>query len=179
MDERNRNGEAETEIREAYRREVLKGMEDEILRRTVKKAEVITRSMRPEEKEAYFGSQAFQNALKQTRKKDRTYQAILQDPMPEEWETDYQRLRPLIAEEIRQGHRVELPFLRSVIRSRRPLREARQARKLLTEKAVSAYLAQAAGKIAGDMDREVTSWLTKGNLNDLIRPEETHGSASL
>ena len=66
MDERNRNGEAETEIREAYRREVLKGMEDEILRRTVKKAEVITRSMRPEEKEAYFGSQAFLNALKDT-----------------------------------------------------------------------------------------------------------------
>ena len=44
---------------------------------------------------------------------------------------DYQRLRPLIAAEIRQGHRVDLPFLRSVLRSRRPLREARQARKLL------------------------------------------------
>ncbi len=178
MDERNRNGEAEADIRESYRREVLKGMEEEILRRTVKKAEVITRSMRPEEKETYFGSQAFQNALKQTRKKDRTYQSILQDPMPEEWEADFQRLRPLIAEEIRQGHRVDLPFLRSVVRSRRPLREARQARKLLTEKAVASYLTQAAGKMAGEMDREVTLWLTKGNLNDLIRPEETHGSVA-
>ncbi len=40
----------DTEAREAYRRELLREMEGEILRRTVRKAEVITRSMRPGEK---------------------------------------------------------------------------------------------------------------------------------
>ena len=117
--------EKEAKAREAYRQAVLKEMEADILKRTVRKAEVITRAMRPEEKEAYYESQAFRNALKQTKKKDRTYQAILDDPMPEEWEAEYRRLSPLILAEIREGHRVELSFLRSVARSRRPLREAR------------------------------------------------------
>ena len=153
-------------------------MEADILKRTVRKAEVITRAMRPEEKKAYYESQAFRNALKQTKKKDRTYQAILGNPMPEEWEAEYRRLSSLISAEIREGHRVELPFLRSVARSRRPLREARQVRRLLTEEAVIGYLKRTAGKIAAEMDRDVTAWLTKGNLNDLIRPEETHGSVT-
>ncbi len=116
--------------------------------------------------------------MNQTRKKDRTYQAVKQDPMPEEWEAEFRRLRPLIAEEIRQGHKVELYFLRSAARSHRPLREARQARRLLSEKAVSGYLTRSAGEIAGAMDREITAWLTKGNLNDLIHPEETRGSVT-
>ena len=179
MEEKEKDtGNRDDESREAYRRALLEEMEGDILRRTVKKAEVITRAMSAEEEESYFGSQAFQNALKQTRKKDRTYQAILGEPMPEEWEAEYRRLRPLIAEEIRQGHRVELPFLRSVARSRRPLRESRQARRLLTEKAVTEYLNRTAGKIAGEMDREITAWLMKGNLNDMVRPEETKGSVA-
>ena len=74
--------EMERKSREAYQRGTLKEMEKTIRQRTLKKAEVITRSMRPEEKEEYLRSRSFQNALNQTRKKDRVYQAILSGELP-------------------------------------------------------------------------------------------------
>ena len=55
--------ETEQLCREAYTRGMLKDREREIRQRTLKKAEVITRSMKPGEKEAYLESRAFQNAL--------------------------------------------------------------------------------------------------------------------
>ena len=166
------------QVEEAYRRELLKEREGEIRERTLKKVQVITRSMRPEEEAEYLRSKAFQNALNQTRKKAHTYQAIRGEALPEEWQAEFQRLRPLIQAELRAGHKVELPFLRSVARSRRPLREARQARKWLEEEKPRLFLSQQAGRVAGDLDREIMAWLSRGDLSSLIIPEETHGSVA-
>ena len=170
--------EMERKSREAYQRGTLKEMEKTIRQRTLKKAEVITRSMRPEEKEEYLRSRSFQNALNQTRKKDRVYQAILSGELPEDYEAEYRRLKPLIEAELKEGRTADLAFLKSVLRIRRPLREARQARKLLQDRQPAAWLKKNAGTIAGEMDREVTGYLTRGDLSHLIRREEIHGSVA-
>ena len=170
--------ELERRSREAYQRGILKEMEKDILQRTLKKAEVITRSMRPGEKEEYLGSRAFQNALNQTRKKDRVYQAISQGEWPEEYEAEYRRLKPLLEAEIREGQAVSLPFLKSVLRVHRPLREARQARRNVLDRQPAAYLKRNAGHIAGDLDHTLTVYLTRGNLTHLQKREEIHGSVA-
>ena len=164
--------------REAYRRGILREMEDGIRQRTLKKAEVITRSMKPPEQEAYLASRAFQNALNQTRKKDRVYQALAQGAFPEDYEAEYRRLQPLIQAELRAGHPVDLAFLKSVARLRRPLREARQARKIAREKQVDRFLRRSAAQIAGELDRPLAAHLSRGNLAGLVRREEMSGSVA-
>ena len=67
----------------AYAKAVLAEREQDVYIRTLAKVQVITRSMQPEEKETYLQSKSFQNALQQTRKKDRTYQALLAGELPE------------------------------------------------------------------------------------------------
>ena len=171
-------GEWEQRSREAYRQEILKEMENEIRRRTIKKAEVITRSMKPGEEAEYLQSRAFQNALNQTRKKDRAYQAMSQGDFPEEMEAEYVRLRPLIEAELKAGHRVELEFLKSVARLHRPLREARQARRTVQERQIANLLRRNAGQIAGELDRLITAYLTKGDLDRWVRREELRGSVA-
>ena len=164
--------------REAYGRELLKEREVDIHRQTLKKVQVITRIMQPGEEAEYLRSKAFRNALNQTRKKDRIYQAVQAGELPEEWEAEYRRLRPLIEQELAAGNRVELPFLRSVARIRRSLRECRQARKCLRDGQVRSFLEKSAGRIAGELDREVGAWLSRGDLTGWIRAEETHGSVA-
>ena len=119
--------------KEAYCRELLKERETEIRKQTLKKVQVITRSMQPGEEAAYLQSKAFQNALNQTRKKDRIYQAIRGGELPEDWEAEYRRLQPLIESEIQAGNRVDLAFLRSAARTKRSLKECRQARRIMAE----------------------------------------------
>ena len=170
--------ELEQQAREAYLRGLLKGMEKDILQRTLKKAEVITRTMRPGEKAEYLQSRAFQNALNQTRKKDRLYRQIADGQLPEDYEAEFGRLRPLIEAEIRAGHPVDLSFLKSVLRVRRPLREARTARRCVLDRQPAGFLKKNARQIAGDLDHEVMLWLTRGDLTGLIRPEELSGSVA-
>ena len=164
--------------RDAYQRGILQEMEKEIYRRTLKKAEVITRAMSPGEKEGYLASRPFQNALNQTRKKDRLYQSISRGELPEDYEAEYSRLRPLIYQELKAGNKLDLSFLKAVVRSRRSLREARSARGYVLNRQVAAYLTRNAGKIAGEMDHLLTVYLTKGNLTHLVRMEELRGSVA-
>ncbi len=163
---------------EAYQRGLLKEMEEDIRRRTLKKAEVITRAMRPEEKEEYLRSRSFQNALNQTRRKDRVYQAISHGELPEDYDAEFRRLLPLIEAELKAGHAVDLPFLKSVLRIHRPLREARQARKCALERQPAAYLRRNTGKIAGDLDHDLMVFLTKGDLTSLVKMDELRGSVA-
>ena len=164
--------------REAYQRGILKEMEKDVLQRTLKKAEVITRSMKPGEKAEYLQSRAFQNALNQTRRKDRIYQAISQGDLPEDYEAEYRRLKPLIEAELKAGHAVDLPFLKSVSRIHRPLQEARQARKCVRSRQPENWLRKNAGKIAGKLDHDLMIHLTRGDLSSLVRTGELHGSVT-
>ena len=86
----------EDRTQQAYLAALLAEMEEEITRRTLSRVQVITRSMAPAEKEAYLAGKAFQNALNQTRKKDRLYQQIAGGDLPEDYQKEYERLKPLI-----------------------------------------------------------------------------------
>ena len=79
-------------VKDAYLQALLKEYEEIILIKTRKKTQVITRSMKPEEVNAYFQSASFQNALNQTRKKDKNYQRILSGNLPAPYDTDYEKL---------------------------------------------------------------------------------------
>ena len=168
----------ELRCRKAYERGILKDLEKDILQRTLKKAEVITRSMKPGEKAEYLQSRAFQNALNQTRKKDRIYQDISQGNLPEDYEAEYQRLKPLIEAELKAGHAVNLPFLKSVLRIHRPLQEAHFARKLVRTRQPAVFLKRNTGKIAGELDHSVMEYLTRGDLSQLVKVGELRGSVA-
>ena len=166
----------EQRCREAYLRGMLKELEGQIYQRTLKKAEVITRSMQPGEKAEYLRSKAFQNALNQTRKKDRLYQSLAQGELPPDYEAEYRRLRPLIEASLSAGRKADLHFLKSVLRVRCSLRDALQAQRILQEGKPRASLQKNAGRIAGRLDREIMRYLSAGDLSHLIRREELRGS---
>ena len=166
----------EQRCREAYLRGMLKELEGQIYQRTLKKAEIITRSMQPGEKAEYLRSKAFQNALNQTRKKDRLYQSLAQGELPPDYEAEYRRLRPLIEASLSAGRKADLHFLKSVLRVRCSLRDALQAQRILQEGKPRASLQKNAGRIAGRLDREIMRYLSAGDLSHLIRREELRGS---
>ena len=57
--------------------EALRGERERYLdQQALKKVQVITRSMKPAEKEAYLQSQAFATTVLQVRRRDRVYQAL-------------------------------------------------------------------------------------------------------
>ena len=155
----------EQRCREAYLRGMLKELEGQIYQRTLKKAEVITRSMQPGEKAEYLRSKAFQNALNQTRKKDRLYQSLAQGELPPDYEAEYRRLRPLIEASLSAGRKADLHFLKSVLRVRCSLRDALQAQRILQEGKPRASLQKNAGRIAGRLDREIMRYLSAGDRN--------------
>ena len=159
-------------IREAYLRAALSELEEELEKRAGERARVITRSMKPEEKEAYLRSRAFQNTLNQTRRKDRNWQAFSRGEIPEEYRAEYESLRSLIAAELRDGHPVRLAFLRSVRRIHQPLKTARAAVKTLESGAPEAWLRRNGPRLAGLLDPLTAGALRESDLSGLFRDGE-------
>ena len=62
---------------EAYIQALLPERERYLYQHTLNKVRVITRSMKPSEKEAYLQSEAFQNTLRQLQRRDRIWQGLL------------------------------------------------------------------------------------------------------
>ena len=157
----------EDRTQQAYLAALLAEMEEEITRRTLSRVQVITRSMAPAEKEAYLAGKAFQNALNQTRKKDRLYQQIAGGDLPEDYQKEYERLKPLIQSELKHRHAVDLHFLRAALRTRRPLKQIWQARGCLERGQAAACLKRNAGRIAERLDAPVQAFLLRGDLAQL------------
>ncbi len=167
------------EAREAYLRGVLAEMDKDIYRRTLERVQVITRTMQPAEKAAYLESNAFRNTLRQTRKKDRVYQALLNgEAWPEDYEADFELLRPLIEQELRDGYSVDLTFLRSARRLRQPLRSARLARRLTEEKRAEDWLRKNAPRLAGELDPVLNRYLLSREMTQLRRTENSARTAA-
>ena len=150
----------------AYAKAVLAEREQDVYIRTLAKVQVITRSMQPEEKETYLQSKSFQNALQQTRKKDRTYQALLAGELPEAYQIDFDRLQPLIEAEVHAGHPVDLVFLRSVQRTRQPLRKARQARDCLEKGNAEAFFRKNTGRMVMELDQKMSGYLETTDITE-------------
>ncbi len=119
------------DTRTIYIQALLAELEKEILARTLRKVQVITRSMKKEEKDAYLSSQSFKNALNQTRKKDHVFQALTAGTLNPSQEAEFERLEPLIRQVMKQEKPLDLAFLRSVQRMRIPLSSAVRAAECL------------------------------------------------
>ncbi len=168
--------EPDSRCKEEYIRAVLAELEKDIRRRALVRVKVITRTMQSSEKEAYLQSRSFLNTLSQTRKKDRTYQALVQGELPEGYAAEYENLRSLIHAEIQAGHPLDLSFLRSVRRLRQPLKAARQARSLVQGSVPSAFIKKHAGRIGAELDASVARMLASGDLSALRKENDSRTS---
>ncbi len=166
----------ETAVRAAYLAALKEEREETLRLRTLERVQVITRSMKPQEQVDYFASRAFENALMQTRRKDRLWRQLDEGTWPEEAEAEFDRLGGLIAAQLRQGEKLNLDFLRSVRRIRQPLRKAQQALRLSEEGKLSAELRAQAADLAGEMDRAVAEHLRQGELQYLLQSRDKAGT---
>ena len=137
----------EEQLRQAYLQALLREREGEIRRQTLERVRVITRAMAPEEEKAYLASRAFQNALAQTRKKDRVSKVLSGGEWPPDYQAEYEGLRPLIGAELRAGRSIDLAFLRSVRRLRLPLKKAHSALRFLAEGVPESFFRKNAGQL--------------------------------
>ena len=63
-------------VKEAYIRAVLSEREHFLYQSALNKVRIITRSMKPAEKEEYLQSDSFRNTLRQLQRRDRIYQGL-------------------------------------------------------------------------------------------------------
>ena len=149
----------------AYIREARKEREAWLYQHALNKVRVITRSMKPEEKDAYLKSTAFANTLAQVRRRDQALQALAAGEIPFSWQrAELDRLSPLIQQELASGYEIDLDFLRSVERGRVSPEKAHRAAALMSGKAVNHFLSSGRGRFTDEAARKVSRYLKTGNL---------------
>ncbi len=145
---------------EAYAQALLSEREQAIYQHALNKVRVITRSMKPAEKEEYLKSDAFRNTLRQLQRRDRVYQALLRGELVQAGDrAEYDRLSRMIAREIGQGHPVDLPFLRSVAKSKVSLDAAYQAIHTIQEGKIRKHLEEQMGQLTNRAENRIVLWL--------------------
>ncbi len=159
--------EREGRVREIYIRLVQKEREAWIHQKALKKVQVITRSMSPEEREAYLSGSAFQNTLRQMQRKDPQWQSLNQGELRGEEKAGFARLALMIEQELAAGREVNLPFLRSVAQSHRSLESAREAISLLEKHEIRVFFRQNRDRILNDLEKQVVTGLKTRNLLSL------------
>ncbi len=169
----------EDRIREAYIQGVLAELTEETRERAEMRARVITRTMKPAEKEAYLNSQSFRNTLNQTRRRDKTWQAFSRGEVPEAYLPEMESLRSLMEQELAAGRTIDLRFLRSVRHIRQSLRTARRAVDCLEKKLPETWVRRNAERIAGELDAITAGWLRSADLSAMtVHPGKQGGSAA-
>ena len=109
---------------EVYIQAVLSERERWLYQSALNKVRVITRSMKPSEKEDYLQSDAFRNTLRQLQRRDRIYQGLLRNELLQPGaKSELDRLRRLIVQELQAGRKPDLAFLRTVENPMLPLKK--------------------------------------------------------
>ena len=140
----------DAKVLEAYIRAVRAERERFLYQSALNKVQVITRSMKLSEKEAYLQSDAFRNTLRQLQRRDRIYQGLLRNELLQPGaKSDFDRLRRMIAAELQAGYKVDLSFLRSVEKSRVSLEKAHRALLLLLEGTLRRWFDDNIGQLTG------------------------------
>ena len=149
----------------AYIRELRKERDAWLYQHALNKVRVITRSMKPDEKEAYLRSSAFGNTLAAIRRRDSVDQALSRGELPLSWQrAEFDRLAPLIRQELARGNDIRLGFLRAVSQSRVSPEKAHRARDLIMNNAPEEFFASRADKLAKTADQKTARYLQTGNL---------------
>ena len=157
----------------AYARAIAPEREEYLRQQAVKKARAYTRGMKPEEAERYFEGPAFANQLYQVKRRDKAWMALQRNELALDYhQAEFERLAPLIERELRDGREVDLPFLRSVDRSRVTLKKARAVLKLLEEGAPRRLLERQSKRLADEADGKLERFLREGDFSHSFNRDE-------
>ncbi len=152
----------------AYAQALIPEREDFLYRQALRKARPITGGMEPAAREAYLQGKAFAGTLYRLRRGDRVYQALQRGELAREADqAEFDRLAPMILSELRHGHAIDLPFLRSVERSRVTLKKAHAARALLDQQAPRKQLEALSKRLTDEAEARVERYLKAGDLSRL------------
>ena len=164
------------EAQALYAQAVAKEREDYLYQRALAKVKPVTRAMTEAEKEKYLQSQTFQNTLFQLKRRDKAYQALLKGELVMDYhQEEFDDLAGLIQAE----GRADLPFLRSVERSRVPLAKARAALQLLSDQVPQRILADCRDKYLRQTEEKVERYLQRGDLiSGLKNPQKAEHVAA-
>ena len=154
-----------------------KEREDWLYRHALNKVHVITRIMSPAEKVEYLQGRAFQATLYQIQRRDKVLQGLIRGELVlSPHRAEFDQLAPLIMEDAGNregfGDLPYLAFLRSVARSRVPLKSARNALALLKDKEPRRFFGRTRTARLEKLEGKIEYTLRRGDLARLIRPEQ-------
>ena len=165
-------------VAEAYIAAVLSEREAFLYQGALSKVRVITRSMSAEEKEAYLRSEPFRNTLRQLQRRDRVYQGLVRGELVQPGaKSELERLSRLIASELTAGRRPDLPFLRTVEKSRVSLEKAYSALQAVHSGMLRSYYEENIGRLTSRAESRFIAWLRSGDL--AVRLQEPRMSEDL
>ena len=167
------------EVLKAYIRALSCELDDALFRQTLNRVRSTTRGMSPEEKEAYLLSPAFQNTLRQMKRRDKGWQGLQRGELALAYhQEEFQRLSPLIRAELAQGREVDIAFLRSAERCGVSPMKAHRALRLLETKAPERFFRDQGDRLRNEADRRVDRFLREGEVVRLL-PGEPQGEQVL
>ena len=162
-------------VAEAYIQAVLSEREKWLYQSALNKVRVITRSMKPAEKEEYLRSDAFRNTLRQLQRRDRIFQGLQRGELLQPGaQGELDRLSRMIARELEAGRPVDLPFLRAVEKSRVPLEKAYSALKTVREERLRRFFDDNIGSLTARAENRIVVWMRTGDPAARL-PEDDSG----
>ncbi len=154
----------------AYARAASLEREQYLYQRALKQAGGEAHGMTAAERDRYVRSEAFSNALYQQKRRDKIYQALQRGELIQDYhKAEFDQLAPLIISELEHGQEVDLPFLRSVARSRLTLGKAHAALRRLDQRAPRRYFQTQMPRLTALAERLTEKYLQRENLSDLVR----------
>ena len=162
---------------EVYIQALLPERERYLYQHALNKTRVITRSMKPAEKEAYLQSEAFQSTLRQLQRRDRIWQGLLRGELVLSGDSaEFDRLSGLISTELREGRRVDLAFLRTVEKSKVSLDRAYEALRIIREGELRRWFNEEMGQLTSRAENRVVLWLRTGDHGARLKEEDEERS---
>ncbi len=161
----------------AYIQALLPERERYLHQHALNKVRVITRSMKPAEKEAYLQSEAFQSLLRQLQRRDKVWQGLLRGELALSGDrAEFDRLAKLMEKELQAGRKIDLAFLRTVEKSKTSLEKAYEAIRIVREGDLRCWFDDSVGLFTTRAENRVVLWLRTGDHGARLREEETERS---
>ena len=165
------------ELMNAYVQALRPERERYLYQHALNKVRVITRSMKPAEKEAYLQSDAFLTTLRQLQRRDRIWQGLLRGELVLAGDqAEYERLAGLIASELQEGHKVDLAFLRTVEKSKVSLDKAYEALRIIREGELRRWFDDEMGQMTTRAENRVVLWLRTGDHGARLKEDDEERS---
>ena len=162
---------------EAYVQALLPERERYLHQHALNKVRVITRSMKPAEKEAYLQSEAFRTTLRQLQRRDKAWQGLLRGELVLSGDREeFELLSPLIATEAQEGRKIDLAFLRTVAKSKVSLEKAYEALRVVREGDLRQWFDEGIGQFTTRAENRVVLWLRTGDHGARLREEDPERS---